>query len=86
MARRNRFVVHEPHEHYLWVPRRRERLVGVEAIGRDETTIVRLRDETEHIREITEADAGPLHDAFGGWVRYTAREKCGRRTVAAPDP
>ena len=73
MAWWNRFVIHKPREHDLWVPQSGEGLVGVEAIGCDEATIVRLGDETEQIREVVEADAGPLHDTAR--VRRTALQE-----------
>ena len=47
------------------MPQGRERFVGIEAVGGDETAVVHPRDKTEHVGKITEADPGPFHDTAG---------------------
>jgi len=75
MFRRNRFIVHQPGKHHLRMPQRRNRLVDVVAVGCDETAIMRPRDETQHVGEIGEPDAGLFHDTVG--VRRAALQEKG---------
>ena len=61
--------------HHLRVPQRRQRLVDVKAVGRDDTTVMRLRDETDI--SATSPKRTPVHFAIPqGWAR------CGERLTS----